>query len=302
VTDRQYLIETQGLTRHFGKRTVVDQLSLLVPESGIYGFLGPNGAGKTTTIRLLLGLIRPDAGHVQIFGEQFDRNLLNRIGSLVEMPSLYTHLSGRENLEVTRRQIGAAPASIERVLAIVRLTSDANRLVGEYSLGMKQRLGLALALLNSPDLLILDEPTNGLDPAGIHEMRDLLRRMPSEYGVTVFLSSHLLSEVEQIADSVGIIHGGRMIFQGSLTQLRERQTSQLTIGVRRTARALEFLRASGIDARLAGPDFIRVSDRRQEAHGINRLLTENGYDVFHVSLEEESLENIFLSMTCGGTQ
>ena len=300
--DRQFVIETQGLTRHFGKRTVVDQLNLLVPEGRIYGFLGPNGAGKTTTIRLLLGLIRPDAGRVQVFGEQFDRDLLRRIGSLVEMPSLYTHLTGRENLEVTRRQIGAAPASIDRALAIVRMASDADRVVGEYSLGMKQRLGLALALLNSPDLLILDEPTNGLDPAGIHEMRDLLRRMPGEHGVTVFLSSHLLSEVEQIADAVGIIHGGRMIFQGSLTQLRERQTSHITIGVRRAAPALEFLRASAINARLAGPDFIRISDRGQEAYGINRLLTRNGYEVFHVSLEEESLEDIFLSMTGGGTQ
>lgn len=298
----QYVIETQGLTRHFGIRTVVDQLNLRVPKGSIYGFLGPNGAGKTTTIRLLLGLIRPDAGRVQLFGEQFDRHMLTRIGSLVEMPSLYTHLTGRENLEVTRRQIGAGFASIDRALAIVRLTSDADRLVGEYSLGMKQRLGLALALLNSPDLLILDEPTNGLDPAGIHEMRELLRRMPGEHGVTVFLSSHLLSEVEQIADSVGIIHGGRMIFQGSLTQLRERQSSHLTIGVRRAASALELLRASGIDARLAGSDFIRISDRGPEAHGINGLLTENGYEVFHLSLEEESLENIFLSMTGAGTQ
>jgi lantibiotic transport system ATP-binding protein len=302
VADPKYAIETQGLTRRFGERTVVEHLNLLVPKGGIYGFLGPNGAGKTTTIRLLLGLIRPDAGRVRVLGEEFDRNLLRRIGSLVEMPSLYAHLTGRENLQVTRRQIGAAPASIDRALAIVRMTGDADRLVGEYSLGMRQRLGLALALLNSPELLILDEPTNGLDPAGIHEMRDLLRRMPAEHGVTVFLSSHLLSEVEQIAQSVGIVHGGRMIFQGSLAQLRERQTGNLTIGVHRPERALEFLRASGIDAHLAAPDLIRVASREQEAHRINRLLTENGHEVFRVSLEQASLEEIFLSMTGGGTQ
>jgi lantibiotic transport system ATP-binding protein len=300
VTDREYLIETQGLTRRFGQRTVVDELKLLVPPGGVYGFLGPNGAGKTTTIRLLLGLIRPDAGRVTVFGQQLDRNLLKRIGSLVEMPSLYTHLTGRENLEITRRTIGASLGSIDRALEIVRMTSDADRLVAEYSLGLKQRLGLALALLNSPELLILDEPTNGLDPAGIHEMRDLLRRMPVEHGVTVFLSSHLLSEVEQIAQSVGIIHGGRMLFQGSLTKLRERQTSHLTIGVRRVEPALELLRASGIDAHVAGAELIRVSDRSHEPDRINRLLTENGHEVFHIALKENSLEEIFLSMTGSG--
>jgi ABC-2 type transport system ATP-binding protein len=220
VTDRNYAIETEALTRAFGARAAVEQLNLLVPNGGIYGFLGPNGAGKTTTIRMLLGLIRPDSGKVRLFGKHFEFSMLNRVGSLVEAPSLYPHLTGRENLEVTRRLVGAARADIDRVLAIVRLARDADRLVREYSLGMRQRLGLALALLNSPELLILDEPTNGLDPAGIHEMRDLLRRMPAEHGVTVFLSSHLLSEVEQIAGSVGIIREGRMLFQGSLAELR----------------------------------------------------------------------------------
>jgi ABC-2 type transport system ATP-binding protein len=222
-----YAIETEALTRAFGTRTAVEQLNLLVPAGGIYGFLGPNGAGKTTTIRMLLGLIRPDSGTVRVFGNQFERSVLNRVGSLVETPSLYPHLTGRENLEVTRRLIGAAHDNVGRVLAIVRLTRDADRLVREYSLGSKQRLGLALALLNSPELLILDEPTNGLDPAGIHEMRELLRRMPVEHGVTVFLSSHLLSEVEQIAGSVGIIGDGRMLFQGSLAELRDLQGGSL---------------------------------------------------------------------------
>lgn len=302
MTNRGYAIETLGLTRRFGERTVVDQLDLRVQENGIYGFLGPNGAGKTTTIRLLLGLIRPDAGRVHVFGEELHRQLLGRIGSLVETPSLYPHLTGRENLDVTRRQIGAARASIHRVLAIVRLTSAADRLLREYSLGMKQRLGLALALLNSPDLLILDEPTNGLDPAGIHEVRDLLRRMPGEHGVTVFLSSHLLTEVEQIAGFVGIIHEGRMMFQGPLTELRERQNSHIRIGVHRAEAALEFLQASGIDACSGGPPFIHVSGQSQEANKINRLLVENGHEIFHVSVEQESLEDIFLSLTDGRTQ
>lgn len=270
---------------------------LVVPEGGIYGFLGPNGAGKTTTIRLLLGLIRPDAGSIQILGEPFEHSLLGRIGSLVEMPSLYAHLTGRENLEVTRRLIGAPLVSIDRVLGIVGLLDDARRLVREYSLGMKQRLGLALALLNSPDLLILDEPTNGLDPAGIHEMRDLLRRMPNEHGVTVFLSSHLLGEVEQIADFVGIIREGRIVFQGPLAQLREGQSSRLMVGVQEREQALQFLKAGGFDAQSAGPTLISVVGRELDANAINGLLVESGHQVFHVSIEHASLEGIFLSLT-----
>ena len=281
---------------------MIDQLNLRVQESGIYGFLEPNGAGKTTTIRLLLGLIRPDAGSVHVFGKQFNQNLLRRIGSLVEMPSLYPHLTGRENLEVTRRQIGAPRTSIERSLAIVRLVGDADKLLRQYSLGMKQRLGLALALLNSPELLILDEPTNGLDPAGIHEMRDLLRRMPLEHGVTVFLSSHLLSEVEQIAEFVGIIHEGRIVFQGALTELQERQSSWLRISVRRTEPAVEFLRTSGINASSNATGSIRVDGESRDAYRVNRLLMKNGHDVFHISLQEESLEDIFLSLTGGRIQ
>lgn len=222
-------IETNDVTRRFGARTVVHQLNLRVPQSGIYGFLGLNGAGKTTTIRMLLGLIKADAGSIRVFGKPFSLDVLRRIGALVEMPSLYSHLTGRENLEVTRRQIGAPRSRIDHALSVVHLTADADRLLGEYSLGMKQRLGVALALLNSPDLLILDEPTNGLDPAGIREMRDLLRSMPREHGVTVFLSSHLLSEVDQIAEYVGILHEGHLVFQGSLAELRERQNRQLSL-------------------------------------------------------------------------
>jgi ABC-type multidrug transport system ATPase subunit len=292
----QYAIETFDLTRRFGDRIAVDQLSLQARQGGIYGFLGPNGAGKTTTMRMLLGLIRPDAGRVQIFGEDFDRKALGRIGSLVEMPSLYPHLSGRENLEVTRRLIGAPPARVDRALAIMRLSDDARRLVREYSLGMKQRLGLALTLLNNPDLLILDEPTNGLDPAGIHEMRDLLRRMPGEHGVTIFVSSHLLSEVEQIADFVGIIHRGRMVFQGPLTELRSLRKSRLRIGVDGRDAALQLLRSSGFDAGDDG-NFILLSVAANEAGKINRLLLDNAHDVFHLSVDEESVEHIFLSLT-----
>lgn len=300
MTNQAYAIETRDLTRRFGKRTAVHSLGLQVRKGSIYGFLGPNGAGKTTTIRLLLGLIRPDAGSIRVFGEQFEHALLARIGSLVELPSVYSHLTGRENLEVTRRQVGGTRGSIDRALAIVKLSGDADRLLREYSLGMKQRLGLALALLNSPDLLILDEPTNGLDPAGIHEMRELLRRMPGEHGVTVFLSSHLLSEVEQMAEFVGIIHEGLLVFQGPLAELRRRQASRIRIGVHRTEKALAILQASGVAAYSGEPGFIRVDGQGQDSHTINRLLMENGCELFHLSYEQESLEEIFLSLTGRG--
>lgn len=295
-----YAIETYDLTRRFGARTAVHPTSLHVPEGGIYGFLGLNGAGKTTTIRMLLGLIQPDAGSIQLFGESFSRPLLARIGALVEMPSLYGHLTGRENLEVTRRLIDAPRSRIDHVLAIVRMTDSADRLVREYSLGMKQRLGLALALLNGPKLLILDEPTNGLDPAGIHEMRELLRRMPEEQGVTVFLSSHLLSEVEQIAGSVGIIHEGRMMFQGALAELRQRQSRKLRIGSHDAGRALQLLYAAGFEARLEEPDFIGVDGDGIEPAQINRMLAQQGCEIFHLSIQQDSLEEVFLSLT-GGT-
>src|SRR5215217_6860 len=241
------LIETRGLTRRFGTQLAVNNLNLSVPAGGVYGFLGPNGAGKTTAIRILLGLIRPNAGEVRLFGQPLMRNhqsLMRLVGALVEAPSLYPHLTGRENLEVTRRLLGSPRELIDVALDIIKLKKDADRRVREYSLGMRQRLGLALALLNKPELLILDEPTNGLDPAGIHEMRDLLRRLPAEFGVTVFLSSHLLSEVEQIASHIGIIHEGRLLFQGTLSELQDAHRAELTLGVNQPERATHCLNAA----------------------------------------------------------
>src|SRR4029450_5602615 len=217
------IVETRALTRRFGARIAVLNAGPRVPEAGIYGFLGPNGAGKTTTIRMLLGLIRPDEGEVRLFGRPLaghHRELMRSVGALVETPSLYAHLTGEENLEVARRLVGGPRANIGEALAIVRLTQDAGRRVREYSLGMRQRLGLAPAAPNRPRLLILDEPSNGLDPAGIQEMRGLLRRLAREQGITVFLSSHLLGEIEQVADHIGIIHEGRLLFQGTLGTLQ----------------------------------------------------------------------------------
>ena len=295
------LIETRGLTRRFGSRIAVDELDLSVPAAGVYGFLGPNGAGKTTAIRMLLGLIRPNAGEVRLFGVPVAGNrasLMQRVGALVESPSLYPHLTGRENLEVTRRLLGAPRNLIDLALDTVKLSKDADRRVREYSLGMRQRLGLALALLNKPELLILDEPTNGLDPAGIHEMRDLIRRLPDEFGVTVFLSSHLLSEVEQIAGHIGIIHEGKLLFQGPLTELQTRQQTQLIVGVKQIDAAVDCLTKGGWNVHRSVDGMLSVGAKTSDdAIRINNLLVEHRLDVFHIALSQPSLEDIFLTLT-----
>ena len=296
-----YLIETRGLTRRFATQLAVNNLNLSVPAGGVYGFLGPNGAGKTTAIRMLLGLIRPTAGEVHLFGRPLTANhqaLMQRVGALVESPSLYPHLTGRENLEVTRRLLGSSHDLIDVALDTIKLTKDANRRVREYSLGMRQRLGLALALLNKPELLILDEPTNGLDPAGIHEMRDLIRRLPEEFGVTVFLSSHLLGEVEQIASHIGIIHEGSLLFQGTLAELQSKQHTQLTVGVKQLDQAVDYLVEAGWSVQRRVDELLSVSARAPEdAIQINRLLVEHRLEVFHLSLAQASLEDIFLTLT-----
>ena len=301
----EHLIKTHRLTRRFGSRVAVDELNLSVPAAGVYGFLGPNGAGKTTAIRMLLGLIRPHAGEVRLFGTRAvsgnRASLMRRVGALVESPSLYPHLTGRENLEVTRRLLGAPRNLIDLALDTVKLAKDADRRVREYSLGMRQRLGLALALLNKPELLILDEPTNGLDPAGIHEMRDLIRRLPDEFGVTVFLSSHLLSEVEQIAGHIGIIHEGKLLFQGPLSELQTKQQTQLIVGVKQLDVAIDCLTKAGWNVHRSVDGMLSVAAKTSaDAIRVNKLLVDHRVDVFHVALAQPSLEDIFLTLTNNG--
>src|SRR5262249_45490409 len=221
---------------------------LCVPPGSVYGFLGLNGAGKTSTIRLLLGLIRPNSGEVRLFDQPFTpqhRSLLSRVGALVEAPSLYTHLTGHENVELTRVLTGTDPQRIGHVLRVVGLEKDARRLVREYSHGMRQRLGLALALLRDPRLLILDEPTNGLDPAGIREMRNLIGQLSAEHGITVFLSSHLLSEIEQVATHIGIIHKGKLLFQSTPDALHARLQEHIRLEVDQPLEARRLLAEKG---------------------------------------------------------
>jgi len=295
------VITTISLTRRFGPINAVNGVSLDIPQHSVYGFLGPNGAGKTTTIRMLLGLLKPTAGEVHLFGSPFQANrsaLLARIGSLVEMPSLYPHLTGRENLEVIRRMLALGSDSISRVLAVVDLEKDAGRLVREYSLGMKQRLGLAQAMLGSPELLILDEPTNGLDPAGILEMRELLRRMPKEHGITVFLSSHLLNEVEQIATHISIINKGVLLFQGKPGKLQKQRHQHLSVEVDNPDKALTLLTKNGWKAEKDGDLHLHVqASDKTDAGKVSDLIVRNNLTLYHLSLAQSSLEDLFLELT-----
>ncbi len=228
-----YIITTEQLTKKYKNFTSVNNVSLHVRRGSIYGFLGPNGAGKSTTMKMLLGLTAPTKGRFTIDGKQFPNDrlkILRAIGSFIEAPSFYANLTGRENLDVIRRILGLGKSTVEDALELVGLSEFGDRLAKKYSLGMKQRLGLAGALLGRPPILILDEPTNGLDPAGIHEIRNLVKSLPDLYDCTILISSHMLSEIELMADDIGILNHGRLLFEGSLDDLRHsaRQAGRLT--------------------------------------------------------------------------
>ena len=248
----QTVIETKALCKQYGPHTAVDHVELHVPQGCVYGFIGPNGAGKSTTMKMLLGLIHPTAGRVRLLGQELTEKsrlpLLRQTGSLIESPAGYLHLTAQENLEIVADLKGVPHKDIGRVLDIVHLTQDRNRRVGQYSLGMKQRLGIAMALLGSPKLLILDEPTNGLDPAGIQEMRALIRNMPAATGATVLISSHLLGEMEQMVEQVGIIDHGHILFEGPLTELRVTAAAMSRCGCWTRPKAAPILRANGLTA------------------------------------------------------
>jgi ABC-2 type transport system ATP-binding protein len=294
-------IETRDVTYRFGSLTAIDTLNLQVPTGSICGFLGPNGAGKTTTIRLLLGLLNPNSGTILIDGQVISRGhpeLRRRIGAFIESPSLYPNLTGRENLEVIRRLLDIAPANVSEVLQLVQLTENSDRLVRTYSLGMRQRLGLAIALLGNPTLLVLDEPANGLDPAGVHDLRDLLRTLVRERGATVFLSSHLLAEVEQIADHVAILDRGHLLLQGTLGEFQAQRSGILIVHVDRPENAVLVLRQHGwdVDERPDGALSMPVATV-SDAAAVNALLGLNGIAVHHLAQERASLEALFLNAT-----
>ncbi len=293
-------VETERLTKRFAGRAVVQDVALRVPLGCVYGFLGPNGAGKTTTMRLLLGLLRADRGCVRLVGHDLKsqrRAALAGVGALVESASLYDHLSGRANLDITRRLLGLESVEIDRVLELVDLRDAASRRVGTYSLGMKQRLGLARALLGNPRLLLLDEPTNGLDPEGIVAMRSLIRALPHRIGGTVFVSSHLLAEVEQVADHAGVMRDGRLIVQDRVTTLLD-GGSTVTMAVSDAERGADLLRASGLDAIAGGDRVIRLrcsgdTTAAVRIAGANRLLVDAGFEVSAIIPEARTLEDVY---------
>ena len=274
----------------------MDGLALNVKAGHITGFLGPNGAGKTTAISLLLGLLWLDSGKCEVLGyPPGDIRGLGRIGALVESPSLYDHLTGFENLEITRLMRNVPKTDLDRVLGLVGLAQDAKRPVRTYSLGMKQRLGMALALMGEPDLLILDEPLNGLDPAGILEMRQLIRELPKNTGVTVFLSSHILAEVEQTASDLVVIHKGRLRYQGPLGGLAADDDSEVLIKADDPRRACGALAQSDINASLESELVLARINYGDIPRAVN-VLVNSGVSVYEVIPRHKNLEARFLSL------
>jgi ABC-type multidrug transport system ATPase subunit len=293
----EHVVHTRGLSKRYGSGVLaVDQLDLNVMRGEVYGFLGPNGAGKTTTLRMLLGLIAPTSGEANVVGHRpGEPGGLERIGALVENPAFYPYLSGRDNLNVVAHFCGVPLSKVDRALEQVDLLARGKDKYGTYSLGMKQRLGVAAALVKDPELLILDEPTNGLDPQGMVDMRDLIRQL-GQGERTVLLSSHLLNEVEQICDRVGVIQHGRMIAEGTVDELRG--------GTELLVRATPADRARSIVEELVGPGEVREKDGalllkvgNERAAEINRGLVTAGVDVTELRLSEQTLEEVFLQLT-----
>jgi ABC-2 type transport system ATP-binding protein len=295
-------VSTGGLTKRYGSLVAVDGVDLRVPVGEVYGFLGPNGAGKTTTLRMLLGLVRPTEGSISVLGDTgraWPSPALSRIGALIEGPAFYPYLSGRENLRALARRARMPLSRVDEVLDLVDLSRRGKDRYATYSLGMKQRLGLAAALLKRPELLVLDEPTNGLDPVGMADMRRTIRRL-AEDGCTVLLSSHLLGEVHQICDQVGIIHHGRLISQGPIGELNG--------AGRLRVRAEPLERAEVKLCGMLGPEAVRrtgeallLSVEEGMASAVNRTLVADGIAVSELGWHQPDLEEVFLDLT-GGNQ
>ncbi len=294
------IIHTHELSYRFGNQLVLDKVSLDVSPGTIYGFLGPNGAGKTTTIKILLNLLPSDDRNVFLFGKEIGAHRtesLARIGSLVEQPAIYAHLSGRENLRIRALLLRIGEKKIDEILDLVRLTAHADKKAGRYSLGMKQRLGIGLALIGDPELLLLDEPTNGLDPNGIIEVRKLLIRLASEHGKTIFLSSHLLGEIERTATHVGIINHGKMVFQGSIQDLQQLSNEQVVIDTNDPVNGANILLSNGYTADIADDQIVLPFSSREQMAVLNGLLVAGGQQVFSIQKTQKDLEHLFLSLT-----
>ena len=295
------IIETHDLCKQYGNTMRVAHLDLDVPEGSVYGFLGPNGAGKSTTLKMILGLVHPTAGGIRVMGKKMDGanrlSILRQVGSLIESPSYYGHLTGEENLRIVQTLRGVPERNIREVLQIVRLDGQRGKKVAHYSLGMKQRLGLAAALLGYPKLLILDEPTNGLDPAGIQEMRELICALPERFGMTVVVSSHLLSEIDQMADHVAIIREGELVFQDTLEALHGRSRHHLALRTTNNAVARAILQEKSVPCQEEEDYLILPILTDELAAQLTRLLGSRNLGVIRLEERQKSLEDIFLELT-----
>lgn len=299
------IIETRQLTKEFKKHTAVNGIDLTVKEGEIYGFLGPNGAGKSTTIRMLLGLSNPTKGNIKIFQQDLKSNkvsILHEVGSMVESPSYYGNLTGYENLNVIAKLLDVNDSKrILSTLDIVGLIDSKDKLVKNYSLGMQQRLGIGIAILRHPKLLILDEPTNGLDPAGIQEIRQLIKSLPVKYGMTVLLSSHILSEIDQMATHVGIIEKGNLIFQDDIHELRKKSIPKIKIRTDNSEFAKKLLEHDGwnIEVNTDGEILLDYIEDSKIA-ALNDKLIRHHLSIYRIQEEKKSIEDIFLELTGTG--
>lgn len=296
-----FAIETVGLNFSFGQQAILKNLALQVPKGSIYGFLGPNGAGKTTTIKILLNLLKSPSDQVFIFGKEINNNriaILKRVGALVEQPAIYGHLTGKENLVNRCLLLGIKRSKADEMLALVGLIEAANKKSNQYSLGMKQRLGIALALVSDPELLLLDEPTNGLDPNGIIEIRNLMIDLTTKHNKTILVSSHLLAEIERTATHVGIINKGELLFQGTIQELQLLNKPLLEIEVTDIDRASMLIEEKGYEIATKTDAKIWIPFVSQTESGmINTLLVQNGFTVTSLSQQRKDLENLFLDIT-----
>jgi lantibiotic transport system ATP-binding protein len=296
-----YCIQTNHLTHHFLQQEVLHEINLKVETGSIYGFLGPNGAGKTTTLRLALGLLKKQQGAIYFFGLPFHENrisILKKIGSLIESPSLYGHLTAKENLSLLQKVYQCPKERIQHVLNLVGLPDTGNKKASQFSLGMKQRLSIAIALLHNPSLLILDEPTNGLDPNGIIEVRELLKKLNQEDGITILISSHLLAEIEKLVTHVGIINQGRLLFQGTLDDLKNRQQLSLSTVFETSdqERTLRLMSDHNLSPSVENGKIILPSLAKETIATLNQQLVANDVLVYEISVVKNDLESIFIDM------
>ena len=296
-----HCLETAELSHRFASHDVLRGVSMQVPEGSIYGFLGPNGAGKTTTLRLILGLLKTQQGEIRIFGKRIDRDriaILKNVGSMIESPSLYDHLTAAENLRVMQLVHRCPESRIGEVLELVGLAGTGKKRAKQFSLGMRQRLAIAAALLHRPSLIVLDEPTNGLDPNGIIEVRNLLIELNRRDGCTILVSSHLLAEVDRVATHVGILGKGKLLFQGTIDELRRHRQEVLSVRVSTSdnVAALQAIGQEGIEGQLHEGEIVLPALTGPRVAAINRRLTARNLDVYEIRTVRNDLESIFLNL------